>query len=206
MTTQWLKYWDSKESEKLDTLFSVNEGVAREILYQMNARKENVVAEIGCGRGDLISLIENSVSRLYGIDFSQNRIESIKSKATMLINDSFNIDLKDECIDRTFCFSLFNFLTLEESIATLEEMIRITRKGGFIFIGDILKDDFEKVFYLKLRELKISCPELSFYNARTYEKIINSVISSESNLVVYDTKIAGFVNDAMSFNALIWKK
>lgn len=204
MTKTWLKYWNSPESSKLDELFETSENVARSILYQLNARKNNTICEFGCGKGKLLSLIEKSVELSVGIDFAENRIKGVKSK--FLLNDSFNVQLKNDCIDRTYCFSLFNFLTLEESIATLEEMLRVTKKGGFVLIGDVLKEEAEKILYIKMRENSIKCPALTFYNPKVFEKIIENIVSDNSVFTVYDTKIDNYTNNDISFNGLIWKK
>lgn len=205
MTKQWLKYWNSPESERLDLFFVPTENTAQFILYQLNARKDNIVCEFGCGTGSLSSLIGKSVGRNVGVDFSEARATKNK-KAEILINDSFNVELKDNCIDRTFCFSLFNFLTLEESIATLEEMFRVTKKDGFILIGDILKEEFEKIFYMKLRDQEVKCPELTFYSKKTFEKIVENIVTEDSLFTIYDTKIIDYPNNEASFNVLIWKK
>jgi len=204
MTTEWLDYWKSDESDKLDSLFETNEFVAKSVLEQLNARKNNIVVEFGCGRCNLLSLIDKSVNT-FGIDFSENRVKNF-DKNKILINDCFDVYLKDDSVDRSFCFSLFNFLTLEEAIATIEEMIRITKKGGFILVGDIFKEDYERTFYLKMRENKIKSPSVSFYNKKTLEKVIESMIPKDSKMICYDTKIESYCNNHASFNFLIWKQ
>jgi ubiquinone/menaquinone biosynthesis C-methylase UbiE len=207
MTTSWFKFWNESEgADKLDRVFNVEKNVAHSILNQLNARKNNILVEFGSGKGELLSHIENSVELPVGIDFSENRRKDCKTKRTeYLINDSFNVDIRKESVDRVFCFSLFNFLTLEETVATIEEMYRITKKDGFILFGDILKEDYEKLFHFKLRDEEINCPRLNFNNEKTITRIVDSVISEESRSVCYNTKF-GHPNDDMSFNVLVWKK
>jgi ubiquinone/menaquinone biosynthesis C-methylase UbiE len=207
MTIEWFDFWNkSKDVDKLDCLFETNFDVARSILYQLNAKKSDILVEFGCGTGKLLSLIEKSVTASIGLDFSKSRTSVSKAKCSEFINtDCFDCKLKDNVFDKVFSFSLFNFLTLDESIATLEEMVRITKKDGIILIADILKDDFERVFYFKVKDENISCPKLSFHKPKVFQKIINN-IDKNLETIVYDTNIENYKNNDLTFNVLIHKQ
>ncbi len=208
MTTEWFNFWNSKSKDidKLDSLFETNFDVAKSILYQLDARKSNVLIEFGCGTGNLLSLIENSVRTSIGLDFSSDRTSSTKAKRSEFINtDCFNCKLKDSVFDRVFSFSLFNFLTLDESIATLEEMIRITKKDGIILVADVLKEDFERIFYFKMKDEKVQCPKLSFHKPKVFQKIISN-IDRNLEVITYDTNIENYKNNDLTFSVLIHKQ
>lgn len=208
MTIEWFNFWNSKSKDidKLDSLFETNFDVAKSILYQLDVRKSNVLIEFGCGTGKLLSIIENSIETSIGLDFSNNRTGLTKTKRSEFINtDCFNCKLKDNVFDRVFSFSLFNFLTLDESIATLEEMVRITKKDGIILVADVLKEDFERIFYFKMKDEKVKCPKLSFHKPKVFQKIINN-IDKNLEVITYDTNIENYKNNDLTFSVLIHKQ
>lgn len=206
MTIEWFNFWNSENANKLDNLFETNFDVARSILYQINAKKSDILIEFGCGTGKLLSFMEKSVTTSIGLDFSKKRTSLSNTKRTEFINvDSFNCNLKSNVFDKVFCFSLLNFLTLDEAITTIEEMIRITKNDGIILIGDILKEEFEKMFYFKIKNENIKCPSLSFYKEKVLHKIIEN-INKNTEIIIYDTKINNYKNNDLSFNILIHKQ
>lgn len=209
MTTEWYKFWNSSEKNTaaLDNLFRPNnmKDAMRSISYQLNLHKNNTIAEFGCGHGNMLCEFENHSKKTYGVDFSERANSNKFNSTTILINDSFNIEAKDGLFDRSYCFSLFNFLTLEETIATMKEMIRCTKKDGYILFADIIDKKFEKVFEMKTKD--VNCPHLSSYNRSDLYRVLESIASRDSMIYdIYDTNYNEYKNNEMTFNILIWKK
>jgi len=212
MTKQWMEFWISDKNlddrNKLNSVFEyLPEYVGRSILYQINSRKTDIIAEFGCGNGALLSFIEgNSESgRTVGIDFCSEHVNNNLSKNSMLLlNDVFNVELKTESVDRSFCNTLFNYLNIDECVATFEEMYRITKKGGFILCANIIKKEFTDVFNLKLKDIKTPSINMDL-NSKILENIANSTVSDQSKCIVYDNELLGYENNGTTMNMLVWK-
>lgn len=189
MTTEWYHFWNEndQETKRLDDLFSYkNEPLSIQfILNQLNARKNDIIVEVGCGEGKILNCISKSVNEVIGVDFSEERTRNIdQNKISILINDAFDISIKDVSVDKVFCDSLFNFLNDHEVIAVIQEMFRITKKNGIILFSNILKKDCE--FSNELKYVK--CPKLNSFDKLFFEKIIKS-FNDVSEPIIYDNEL-----------------
>jgi ubiquinone/menaquinone biosynthesis C-methylase UbiE len=212
MTKNWMNFWSSvdntSEFKKLAAIFDyIPEYVGRNVLNQLNARKENIIAEFGCGGGELLSFINgNDSDRTVGVDFAEHYVKNNLSKNSLLLhNDVFNVELKNESVDRAFCYSLFNYLNLDEAVATLEEMLRVTKIGGFVLCGNIIKKEYSDIMQMKLNGIR--CPQIDMdFSANILANMAESAISQKSKYLVYDNEILGYENSKMTSNLLIWKQ
>lgn len=99
------------------------------------------VLDVGCGSGYLASKFAPYVSHYTGIDMASNMVELAKGlqipNAEFICMDGQKTDFQDETFD--VCLSIFAFINLPKNVVNkiLLEMMRVTKKGGKIFIGDI---------------------------------------------------------------------
>jgi len=56
------------------------------------------------------------------------------------------LNFESETFDRILSYSIFHYFpSIEYGYNTIDEMIRVCKKGGLILIGDILDKNFEKM-------------------------------------------------------------
>lgn len=94
----------------------------------------SIIGDIGCGNGKNMN-IRGDVS-FYGCDFSENLVKICQQKNLNVIpGDILNIPYKDNLFDYTISIAVIHHLsTLEKRKKAVEELVRITKKNGKIFI------------------------------------------------------------------------
>src|SRR3989338_7316657 len=141
--------------------------------------------DIGCGNSLLLSKIKNGMTP-FGIDFS---IPMIKKSLEVVPNGSFvigevnSLPFDDSSFGRVLCYSVFQYFPDEGyAIKTINEMIRVCKKGGYIMIGDIPSLKYKKM--LSEKELNLygrqdrpgihRIDEWLFYDLEILSKIIEN--------------------------------
>ena len=124
-----------------DYIDSILNPLRKYISNRVNETDLNLI-DVACGTGSLIKLIDNSGSKIVGIDISPDMLEVAKIKNNLRDNVSFQLmDTSDTKFrDGEFDLSIITFalhdMPLEMAFATLLEMKRITRIGGRIIVAD----------------------------------------------------------------------
>jgi len=105
------------------------------------------ILDVGCGNALLLSSIQQHFNSIFGIDYSESMITNAKR---MLPHGSFkqgdagNLNFKDKQFDRILSYSIFHYFPDEAYIyKAIDEIIRVTKPGGIILIGDLLDKKFE---------------------------------------------------------------
>ena len=104
--------------------------------------------DIGCGNSFLLSKIKNGMTS-FGIDFS---LPMIKKSLEIIPDGGFTIGevnklpFDNNIFERVLCYSVFHYFPDEEyAVKTINEMIRVCKKGGYIMIGDIPSSENRKM-------------------------------------------------------------
>ena len=113
-------------------------------IYKINLKKkESRIIDIGCGSASqLISLVSLGFSQnnLFGIDINKDDINFAKKNYPLLNlswQDATNLDFKNNYFDLTYESTMFFQITNNEiSQKIANEMIRITKKGGYLILFD----------------------------------------------------------------------
>lgn len=111
------------------------------------------ILEVGCGAGAFLEHIGNCNS-LSGVDYSENAIERIRERleGDFRVADAAILPFDDGVFDGIISFSVFfYFSSLDYAARVLNEMRRVLRPGGSIFIGDV-NDAAKKDLYYAIRE------------------------------------------------------
>ena len=106
------------------------------------------ILDVGCGNGLLLSKLSSHFEQLTGVDYSKAMIE----KANQLLPSALfyqyqanQLNFNDGHFDRVLSYSIFHYFpSYEYAIETILEMIRVTKRGGIILLGDLLDDDYEE--------------------------------------------------------------
>lgn len=96
-----------------------------------------VVADIGCGSGELIDWIAARSKHVHGLDISEAMIAIARTKVTaknvdLEVSDCTPIPLPDASVDRVVCLGVLDYLL--DPAAFCRELARITRPGGLIVV------------------------------------------------------------------------
>ncbi|MFX0066732.1 MAG: methyltransferase domain-containing protein [Candidatus Hermodarchaeota archaeon] len=129
--------------EKVSTMDFIKE--YKQLSYEMLDLKEGYkVLDLGCGTGDDVIVIAKIIGphgKVIGVDINEEAIEASKEKAKDLnlpvefrLGNGENLEFEDnffDCVrsDRTF-------MHIVSPDKALKELVRVTKNGGRIWIGD----------------------------------------------------------------------
>lgn len=108
---------------------------------------DGVVADIGCGTGNVAELVAPFVKRVIAADFSPAMLSAARKRLTGVENVEFVVgELPELAIpaasaDVVFCVLVMHHLA--EPAKAVAELARITRAGGRVVIVDMLEHDRE---------------------------------------------------------------
>lgn len=113
-------YIDSREAEVL-------EGLA------VKVSEDGVILDGGCGTGLILTHIPWIKDRLFGCDVSKGMIQHAKRRGERVILASLEkLPFRDETFDLVFSFKVLPHIErLEDAVS---ELIRITKRGGYILL------------------------------------------------------------------------
>ncbi len=105
------------------------------------------ILDVGCGNGLLLSHLQAYASKVHGIDYANAMVkeaQKLMPKGDFQQGEAAHLPYLSDSMDRTLCYSIFHYFPAHDyAIAAIEEMIRVTKSGGIILIGDLLDDKFE---------------------------------------------------------------
>lgn len=114
--------------------------------------RDAVVADIGCGTGNIAEQVSPWVSRVIAVDSSEPMLDAARRRLGERRNIDFvraageSLPLKSSSVDIAIAALVLHHV--EEPTALLREMARITRPGGRVVLIDMLdhnREDFRRV-------------------------------------------------------------
>ena len=123
-------------------------GSRKKHIRKTGIKKGDTVLEVGCGTGFFtveISKLVGPTGRVYAIDVQPQMIKKIERRIKdqqltniiPILTGSAKIPLESNSIDVIYAANVFEEIEIEGlTEATLMELDRLCRKGGFIFIQD----------------------------------------------------------------------
>jgi ubiquinone/menaquinone biosynthesis C-methylase UbiE len=172
-------------------------GVA--LVSKLGITKGLKVLDLGCGDGTTAIPAARLGAHVFGVDIARNLVEAgnMRAKAEGLMNCTFQegdaSDLND-LHDQTFdlVVSIFGAMFAPRPLDVAKEMVRVTRKGGRIVMGNWIPGDPTLVAQI----LKIS----SAYTPPPPEGFLSPVLwGMESNVIERFTN-AGIPKENISFS------
>ena len=125
-------------------------------------KKESKIIDIGCGSASqLINLVSLGFNQdnLFGIDINKVDINFAKKNYPLLnlsLQDATNLDFKNNYFDLTYESTMFVQITNNEiSQKIANEMIRITKKGGYLILFDWRYGKFNNANFLACNKRRI---------------------------------------------------
>lgn len=114
--------------------------------------KNSVILDAGCGNGK--NMCRTDCIHI-GIDNSREMVKICLNKNQFAINaDIKSIPFRNNYFDATTCIAVIHHLTNEDDrLCALSELIRVTKKGGLIFI-QVWDDDLSERKVKKYHQIK----------------------------------------------------
>jgi ubiquinone/menaquinone biosynthesis C-methylase UbiE len=150
----WHAVWSQKARELGGECPSVIDGyhfiseaqyneLIRRVIAPMNLKAGQSMLECGCGSGAFLKAVDLACPglKLFGVDYSESMLEAARAKmpgAAFIFGDIRNLSqLEDESFNHSAAFAVLCYLNhMEEARQALDELVRVTKPGGCIFLGD----------------------------------------------------------------------
>jgi ubiquinone/menaquinone biosynthesis C-methylase UbiE len=163
----------------------VRDRLLSDVITKLKLSKEHHVLDVGCGTGMISRKIAAHVSYLTAIDFSAGMLAIARRhpmpNVTLLQANAAKLPLKEKVFDRVLCyFVIANFLDDDFTRSVLTQLIRATRKGGFVLIGNT-PDNEKKDEQTKL--LQEQCKSKTRFSY--YQFLWNRMITRFGNIWSY---------------------
>ena len=131
----------NKQAEKFDTenIGKHSRELYDNIIYKLGQFSFTKLLDVGCGTGNLLSLIYSKFNvEIAGIDLSPNMLEIARNKlgenADLRLGDSENLPFENETFDIVTCTDSFHHYPNPENV--LAEFKRVLKPKGTSIIAD----------------------------------------------------------------------
>jgi ubiquinone/menaquinone biosynthesis C-methylase UbiE len=178
-----------------------------EVIASLGITKSLNVLDLGCGDGTTAIPAARLGANVLGVDIANNLVEAgnIRAKKEGLTNCTFQEgdatdlhELKDETFD--LIVSIFGAMFAPKPFDVAREMVRVTRPGGRIVMGNWIPGDPTLVAQiLKISSAYTPPPPEGFISPMTWG-IENNVIERFGNAGIPKENIS-FTRDTYTFNA-----
>jgi ubiquinone/menaquinone biosynthesis C-methylase UbiE len=178
-----------------------------ELVAKLGITKDLKVLDLGCGDGTTAIPAARLGANVLGVDIARNLVEAgnIRAKEEGLATCTFQEgdatdlhDLKDESFDLTV--SIFGAMFAPRPFDVAREMVRVTRPGGRIVMGNWIPGDPTLVAQiLKISSAYTPPPPEGFISPMTWG-IENNVIERFGNAGIQKENIS-FTRETYTFNA-----
>lgn len=110
-----------------------------EIVDRVEALPGNYILDLGCGNGNIISLLKKrKKASYYGVDLSEQMIREAKKRVgrdvILKTADAMNLPFQDEMFDIVICNASFHHYT--RPLTAVKEIKRVLKPGGTLVLGD----------------------------------------------------------------------
>lgn len=150
--SDWKKEWEKGPVEITDER-DLNRGNIRddekivnygidELLRFIDPKDDDVVLDAGCRSGENIILLSKVVKKIIGVDFSEGMVKRAVERiredkienAECFVRDVTDLQFEDNSFDKVVCVSVLQYLDEKSCEMALSELIRVTKKGGYVIL------------------------------------------------------------------------
>ena len=120
---------------------AVRRRLLEDIVGKLQLSPSHHVLDVGCGTGMILREIGPKVAYVTGIDFSAGMLaiarKHLPPNADLKQMNVTDLSFENETFDRVLCYSVItNFLDDAFTLSVLKQLVRVTRRGGGILIGN----------------------------------------------------------------------
>lgn len=157
------------------------------LLDNKNKTNNFKISDIACGGGTLTFHLSKLFinSDYYLVDYLEEGIELAKNinkenlRYNYFVDNIYSLNKFEEQFDLTFCWQALSWL--DDPKTALDNLIRITKKGGEIYISSLFNIEYDVDIYSKvLDHTRTSSQDLLYFNYNTLsKKTINNWIGGK---------------------------
>jgi ubiquinone/menaquinone biosynthesis C-methylase UbiE len=128
--------------DNLKTLDLVNDYFLNRALELCPAGK---ILDVGCGTGRMLKNVQGDYEK-YGLDISERLIDQARQQDSNLgykVGNSNSLPYDSKSFDLVMCHSVLHHL--EDPKKTIEEIVRVAKPKGAIFVRDLIRPASEEV-------------------------------------------------------------
>ncbi|PCH66390.1 MAG: hypothetical protein COC01_08125 [Bacteroidetes bacterium] len=154
----WKLFWDNKAKDtdilnkQVGRVSGSNDALENDVLQKieehinqyLKIKNNEVLLDVCCGNGLIINLLKNNCSQIIGIDMAPTMIKNANKElssgnTTFIEGDAAKIsELVNTEIDKAYLYFSFQYFdSYEKGKKVIQEILKVLRPGGLIFIGDI---------------------------------------------------------------------
>ena len=149
----WQNIWNKKGEDKDQPLHILDgydlltsdefDNLVKKVISPLTLRGSESICECGCGAGAfLLSLLKLYPNlKVTGVDYSSTLLERARESINgdFILSDITDLSLLPTAsFDHTMSFGVFFYLSSEDAARrAVTEMLRITKPGGCVYIGEI---------------------------------------------------------------------
>lgn len=107
----------------------------------------NTAADIGCGTGDLLSLLMDKTSHIIGVDSTPGMLEQARRRFTSIqkidlrLGEAEHLPLRDQEADAAVMNMVLHHLSLPQQ--GIQEVYRVLKKGNLFILAELAKHNQE---------------------------------------------------------------
>ena len=169
----WKLFWDNKAKDsnilnkQVGRVSGSDDALEDEVLQKiekhinqyLRINNNEVLLDVCCGNGLVISILKNKCKQIIGVDMAPTMIENAdkeftSSNTAFIEGDATNIsELVNTDIDKAYLYFSFQYFdSYEKGKKVIEEILKVLKPGGLIFLGDIPDRKRLWVFYDTIRK------------------------------------------------------
>lgn len=123
-----MKLYNKKYSEAANNSYNIRKKLhRRKILDLLKPESDDVILEVGCNKGDLVSFLRNYAGAVRGCDINADTIQGSSVKG-LDISSAENLSYPDSYFDKIISSHVIEHILELES--ALNEMTRVLKPGG----------------------------------------------------------------------------
>jgi len=115
--------------------------IVEDLTSKLELGPKDHLLEVGCGTGVLLSRLKAKVAKASGLDYSMEAIKLANEAfpdIKFIAGEAGELSYDDDTFHKVVCYSVFHyFADLDYAYRAVNEMLRVTRPGGQILLGDI---------------------------------------------------------------------
>jgi len=173
--------WKKSEIEQFDDLDSYQELMSRPYFQYLKSKigqhiltldlKNKNIVEVGAGRSIFAAIFDNS-NKVILIDINEKLLGQNKNKYLLVVADAEYLPFKNNSFDFVYAIGLIHHLPNQAK--GLQELKRVTKSDGRIFISEPTKWSLNLIYYLGRQLL------LKILGAKALKKLIGCATPYES--------------------------
>lgn len=148
MMTNWQEYWVNHQrslsvtTNARPSLYTYDKLVG-DIYTNIGLNSNDIVLDSGCGTGELSKIIRPKVKAVYAMDYSITMVDLAEQNLDISIPVLW-ADIRRQLpfntgkFSKTLCVAVLQYISNSDMPSAVNELMRITAPGGYVFIGDIL--------------------------------------------------------------------